>query len=173
MENKGYLILAQNNSDTNYIRLAYALALSIKNTQSTINNVTLATSNLDIPKRFKSGFDNIVGIPWKDHALDSTWKIENKWKYYYMTPYEETVVLDADMLFTSDISFWWDVLNKKEICLVDKPRTYKSEVIKSDAYRKTFTSNNLPNVYTTFMYFKKTIRRCCQKNITCLKTFLP
>jgi len=154
---KGYLILAQNTKDADYVKLAYALALSIKNTQSSVSSVCLAT---DIPlksldKKIKDTFDEIVPIPWIDHAKNSRWKIENKWKYYYMTPFEETVILDADMLFTTDISHWWDILCRQDIWITDKPRTFKGEVITSTKYRDTFVSNDLPNVYTAFMYFKK------------------
>lgn len=152
---RGYLILAQNNKDTDYIRMAYALALSIKNSQKTVNNVAIATSDT-IQERYKGVFDNIIEIPWDDHAEFSNWKIENKWKYYYMTPFDETVVLDADMLFPKDISYWWDILSTKEIWITDKPKTFKGETITSTKYRSSFVSNNLPNVYTAFMYFKKT-----------------
>jgi hypothetical protein len=101
-------------------------------------------------------FDNIVTVPWTDQAEYSKWKIENKWKYYHMTPFDETVVLDADMMFSTDISHWWDILSTKEMWITDKPRTFKGEIITSTKYRTAFESNNLPNVYTAFMYFKKT-----------------
>jgi hypothetical protein len=152
---KGYLILAQNTEKDDYIRMAYALALSIKSTQSTINQVALAVTE-PVDEKYKNAFDHIVEVPWIDHAVGSNWKIENKWKYYYMTPFDETVVLDADMIFPKDISYWWDILSEKEMWITDKPRTFKGEIITSTKYRNTFVSNNLPNVYTAFMYFKKT-----------------
>jgi len=152
---KGYLILAQNSKQDDYVKLAYALAMSIKGTQSTVSNVAIATNNA-VPSSYSYAFDHIVDIPWNDQASISKWKIENKWKYYYMTPFDETVVLDADMLFPSDISYWWDTLQQKDIWITDKPRTFKGEVITSTEYRPAFASNNLPNVYTAFMYFKKT-----------------
>jgi hypothetical protein len=155
---KGYLILAQDTRKEDYHRMAYALALSIKNTQKKVNNVCLAT-DMDIdrlPEKYKEIFDDIVPIPWTDHAEDSKWKIENKWKYYYMTPYDETVVLDADMLFPADISHWWPILSTKEMWITNKPRTFKGDIITSTKYRESFVSNQLPNVYTAFMYFKKT-----------------
>jgi len=152
---RGYLILAQNTKKDDYIRLAYALALSIKNSQSTINRVAIATTD-DIPEKYYDAFDHIVDIPWTDQAVYSKWKIENKWKYYYMTPFDETVILDADMLFPNDISHWWDILAQKDIWITDKPQTFKGEIITSTKYRTSFESNNLPNVYTAFMYFKKT-----------------
>lgn len=152
---KGFLILAQNNSDTDYVRQAYALALSIKKSQKNINNVTIAT-DVKLDKKYLDLFDHVVDIPWLDHAKDSHWKIENKWKYYYMSPYDETIVLDADMIFPRDISYWWDILSQKEMWFASSPRTYRGEIITSTTYRETFRSNNLPNIYTTFMYFKKT-----------------
>lgn len=155
MTSKGFLILAQNNKDVDYIRQAYALALSIKNTQSKINSVTLVTND-SVSEKYKKVFDYIVPIPWTDSAETSEWKIENKWKFYHMTPYDETVVLDSDMLFPSDISHWWDILSQKEMWITNKPRTFRNEIITSSKYRETFKANNLPNVYTAFMYFKKT-----------------
>ncbi len=152
---RGYLVLAQNTRDTDYVRLAYALALSIKNTQSIENKIAIA-SNDGIPNRYLGAFDHIVNIPWIDSASNSDWKIENKWKYYYMSPFDETIILDCDMIFTKDISYWWDILSRKDIWITDKPRTFRGEIITSTKYRTTFQSNNLPNVYTAFMYFKKT-----------------
>jgi len=155
---KGYLILAQDTKKEDYLRMAYALALSIKNSQSKVNDVCLATDyNKDmLPKKYLEVFDEIVPIPWTDHAADSKWKIENKWKYYYMTPFDETVILDSDMLFPTDVSHWWDLLKKKDVWITDSPRTFKGQVITSTKYRNAFVTNNLPNVYTAFMYFKKT-----------------
>jgi hypothetical protein len=153
---RGYLILAQNTRRDDYVRLAYALALSIKNSQSSVTNVCLATNEKKIPDKYEDVFDHIADIPWIDAAANSKWKIENKWKYYHMSPYDETVILDADMLFPTDVSHWWDVLAKKDVWITDKPRTFRGDIITSKKYRDAFVTNELPNVYTAFMYFKKT-----------------
>lgn len=155
---RGYLVLAQDSCNEDYIRMAYALALSIKNSQSSENKICLATdANIALldPKVI-AVFDHIIPIPWIDHAANSKWKIENKWKYYYMTPFDETVILDADMLFPEDISHWWDIMASQDVWITNKPRTYRGEVITSTRYRDSFVANDLPNVYTAFMYFKKT-----------------
>lgn len=153
---KGYLILAQNTRKSDYAKLAYGLALSIKNSQSTVNEICLVTDEAVLPSKYYDVFDHILPVPWVDHAAMSKWKIENKWKYYHVTPFDETVVLDADMVFPEDISHWWGVLAEKDIWITDKPRTFKGDIITSTKYRDAFVSNNLPNVYTAFMYFKKT-----------------
>lgn len=153
---KGYLILAQNTRKNDYTKLAYGLALSIKNSQNTVNEVCLVTDEPKLPEKYYDVFDHVLPVPWVDHAAMSKWKIENKWKYYHVTPFDETVILDADMVFPEDISHWWGVLAEKDIWITDKPRTFKGDIITSTKYRDAFVSNNLPNVYTAFMYFKKT-----------------
>jgi hypothetical protein len=151
---KGYVVIAQN-STTDYLRQAYALALSIKATQSEVNNITVATND-DMPAKYRSVFDQIVEIPWSDAASTSEWKVENKWKYYHFTPYDETVILDTDMLFLTDVSHWWKTLSLREVWATTNVRTFRNEPVTSDFYRKVFTKNNLPNIYTAFFYFRKT-----------------
>ena len=104
MSTKGYLILAQNNSSNDYLRMAYVLALSIKTSQQEVTAVSLITDVPDaVPYHYREVFDHIIEIPWYDDALQSEWKIENRWKIYHITPYDETVLLDADMLFLTNV----------------------------------------------------------------------
>jgi hypothetical protein len=155
---RGYIVIVQNTKDTNYLEQAYALALNLKLTQSNVNNLTVCvdpgTKKLISAKHLKV-FDKVVDIPWTDDAQDAEWKVNNKWKYLYMSPYDETVVLDTDMIFPTDVSHWWNILSQREVWATTKVRTYKGEVVSSDYYRKYFTANKLPNVYTAFFYFKK------------------
>ena len=152
---KGYLIFAQNNDSTDYVRQAYALALSIKYTQPNINSVTLCTLD-KVDDKYKKVFDHILEIPGKDDAQDSGWKVENRWKALKMSPYEETVVLDADMLFTRNVEIWWNNLSNYDISFTGNVIDYRKNVVTDDFYRKTFVKNELPNIYSAFYYFKKT-----------------
>ena len=45
---RGYIVIAQNSGDTDYLRMAYALALSLKATQSTVSNLTVCVDNLSL-----------------------------------------------------------------------------------------------------------------------------
>jgi hypothetical protein len=154
---KGYLIFAQNNKNDDYIKMAYILALSIKVTQQEVNNVSLVTDIVDVvPQHYRDVFDNVIALPWNDDSYFSEWKIENRWKLYLISPYEETVILDSDMLFLTDVSHWWDYLSKHhDMCFVTKALTYRNELSDDSYYRKAFIENNLPNVYSAFFYFKK------------------
>lgn len=154
---RGFLTFAQNTKDTDYVRLAYGLALSIKATQSENAYLSIAvTPGQEIPEEYKWAFDEIIDIPWNDNAEHSSWKLENEWKAYHITPYRETIKLDADMLFLADYSHWWDSLARNDISPTLNVLDYKGNIVESDFYRKTFTSNSLPNVYSGFFYFKQT-----------------
>ena len=155
---KGYIVIAQNTGTVDYLQQAYALALNLKLTQRTVNNLTVcvdAETKKKITSKHKQVFDYIIDIPWQDDAADSQWKINNKWKYLYMTPYDETVILDTDMLFPTDVSHWWDILSQRDVWATTKVRTFRGETVSSNYYREYFIKNNLPNVYTAFFYFKK------------------
>ena len=155
---KGYIVIAQNNDTVDYLEQAYALALNLKLTQSTVSNLTVCvdkkTKALIQPKH-KKAFDKIVDIPWSDNAKDAEWKINNKWKYYYMTPYDETVILDTDMIFPVDVSHWWEHLATKDVWACTNVKTYRNELVDDNYHRLDLKRNKMPNVYTAFFYFKK------------------
>lgn len=151
---RGFFTFAQNGTH-DYIRMAYALALSLKATQEEVPYLAIGiTHGTKVPKKYAWAFDEIIEIPWGDAAKDESWKLQNEWKAYHMTPYRETIKLDCDMLFLQNIDTWWDSLAQQDVCAATTALTYRAEVVTSDYYRKTFTANKLPNVYTAFMYFR-------------------
>jgi hypothetical protein len=155
VKQRGYITLAQN-STSNYVRMAYALALSLKATQSGVSDLSImVTPGTVIPEEYVSAFDQIIEIPWHDDAGDAEWKIHNKWKVYHCTPYIETILLDADMIFPTDVSHWWDLMDDRSVWFTTKPVTYQDEIITPGRYRGAFIENQLPMVYTAFAYFKQ------------------
>jgi hypothetical protein len=73
-----------------------------------------------------------------------------------LTPFEHTVCLDADMLFFRDYSHWIDYFIKNsELYVANNAYTYRDELVTSDEYRKAFTHNKLPNLYSFWTFFKK------------------
>lgn len=150
---KGFVVLAQN-SNVDYIRQAYALALSIKATQPTINNISLITDDV-VPEHYLSVFDNIISIPFGDSASSSKWKVENRWKLYHASPYDETIVLDVDMLMLDNIENVWKFVTNKDLFFTSHVVDYKDRVITDTTYRKMFVANDLPNLYSGMYYFRK------------------
>ena len=139
----GFCLLAQNNSTVDYIKQAYALAVSIHKFNKD-QNISLITND-KVPEHYKSVFDKIIKIPWSDQAQETDWKIENRWKVYHASPYKHTIVMDVDMLVLHDITHWWDELKKRDLFFVSNVKNYRNEVITSRHYRKTFDENNLPD----------------------------
>jgi hypothetical protein len=151
---KGHIFLAQNTEGIDYVKQAYALALSIKVFNKEFNQTCLVTNDV-VPEEYLHAFDHIVPIPWKDSARNSKWKIENRWKLIHATPFEENLVYDTDMLLLSSNDHFWKQLESFNFAFTENTITYKGEKVSSNFYRKTFVENNLPNVYSGFFYFKK------------------
>ena len=178
---KGFLIFAQDTEDVCYIKQAYALALSIKSSQHNIKNVSLVTSDI-VPEKYKHPFDQIIPIPWYTEQSNSTLAAEHRWKMYYASPYDETIVLDADMLVLEDISTWWDQCSPYDIKFCSRIKNYKLETVVDTTYRKTFIANELFNPYSALHYFKKSeqastfykvLEFVCNNWEWCWTTFAP
>ncbi len=150
---KGFLVLAQNSEDIDYVRQAYALALSLQASQPSCL-VSLVTNDL-VPEEYQLAFDKIIPIPGDDQAASSVWKVENRWKLYHVTPYDETIVMDSDMLVLDDFTPVWDQLKNYDIFFNSTIKDFRGRVLKDFVNRKMFNENELPNLYFGLHYFKK------------------
>ena len=149
---KGFLTIAQN-GQYDYVRMAYVLAMSLKLSQTKYNKMSVIVNKEEqIPSKYLKFFDKVITVD----KPDETWKIQNKWQYYQLSPYDETIVLDTDMLFFNDISMWWKCLERSDIEFVVETKNYRGDTTTSDFYRKTFINNKLSNLHTALFYFKKT-----------------
>ena len=98
----GYLIIVSKHETIDYLKLAYALALSIKNTQKEgFDKVALVIDDATRVKELKSSwvFDHV--IEWSQETFwdGRSWMDQ-------LSPWDNTVCLDADMLFFRDYSHW-------------------------------------------------------------------
>jgi hypothetical protein len=150
--NRGYLTLAQNGMH-DYVKMAYVLAMSLKLSQGIDTKLSvIVNENETVPPNYAKMFDKIIytSVP------EDEWKVQNKWRYFELTPYDQTIVMDADMLVLNNHEFWWDFCMLNDVLFTMDVVNYKGDKITSDYYRKVFTENNLPNIYTGLFYFKKT-----------------
>jgi len=153
MVSKGFLLFAENKNNIDYVKQAYALALSIKATQSEVTDISIVTNDL-LNDEYKQVFDQIIPIPWYKVAGGDL-SAEHRWKLYHVTPYDETIVLDADMLMLKDIGDWWWYAQDHDLLFCSKTLNYKGDIINDSVYRKTFTVNQLPNTHHALHYFRK------------------
>jgi hypothetical protein len=130
---RGFVIMAQNTEVTDYVKCAEVLSKSIKQAMPDAN-VTIITNEM-LPY-------NLEGFA-------------NDWQVYNASPYEYTIKLEADMFIPTDISYWWDVLQERDLVLCTTIRNFSSDVSTVMAYRKFIIDNELPNIYNAITYFKK------------------
>lgn len=150
--NFGYLIVVSTHDTHDYLQMAYALALSIKNTQKEgYDKVALVIDDLEAVTNLKS--------PWVfDKVIE--WNKETFWDgrswMDKLSPWDNTVCLDADMLFFRDYSHWIDYfVNNCELYVPHKSYTYRGEQVTDTYYRQAFVKNELPNLYSFYTFFKK------------------
>ena len=148
----GYLIIVAEHETIDYVQLAYGLALSIKNTQRPgFDQVALVIGN-------KQKLQNIKSDWVFDHVIE--WDQETFWDgrswMDQLSPFDNTVCLDADMLFLRDYSHWAEYfIENSELYITNKSFTYRGETVVDQHYRKTFVKNQLPNLYSFYTFFKK------------------
>lgn len=149
---RGYLLFAVNSTEVDYVKLAYACALSIKITQPDgYNGVSLVTNNLDLPLAQSKIFDYVI-------EYKGPIGMDVRSRGYDFTPYNETVLLDSDLLFLNDVSHYWDSVKDMGMLIATCPRSYRHQRFKYGHYRKAFSDHQLDDVYSAWTYFKKTER---------------
>jgi hypothetical protein len=160
-----FTFLAQNNDQDNYVRQAELLAMSIRHSNPD-SKICLIT-NEDTEWIKEHLFDDIVPIPWEDKADEHKWKVQNRWKIYHACPYDETFVLDTDMLVLHDLTNWWKLMQNYEVFYTINVTDYKQCKLNTTYYRKMFIQNDLPDIYVALHYFKKS--DFAKKFYTCLE----
>ncbi len=145
---QGYLTFALGEK---YLRLAYAQAMSIKLTQK-INNCAVIVDKIsaDNNPQFLKVFDKTIIIDYNPISWDMT----QHHRAFGLTPWRETVLLEADMLLPHSIDHWWDTMRLRDVCLTTTVKDFRENIITSRKHRKLFDINLLPNVYAGFVYFK-------------------
>jgi len=127
---RGYLIPA---IGAEYERCAEQLKSSIRQFHPNAN-VTIVTADMLL------------------HGDQGGWA--NDWQMFAISPYRETIKLEADMIAAGPIDHWWTLFELRDVVISQGCRTYRDEPARSRSYRKCFDSNNLPDLYNAITYWK-------------------
>lgn len=130
---RGYLIPAIDNEDTNYVACAERLAESIKQFHPTAH-VTILTKEM-LP------FGDLGGYA-------------NDWQVFWASPYRQTIKLEADMICASPVDHWWTLFEKRDVVISQGCRDIYGQPATTRFYRKIFDENNLPDVYNAITYWR-------------------
>jgi hypothetical protein len=145
---RGYLIIAVNNDTTDYIACAQQLNASIKYWMPDAQTCLVTDAAMDLPE-----FDFVVPLPYGDQS-DGDWKLSNDWQAFRASPFRQTIKLEADMLITSSVDHWWNMLQHRDVVISTGARDYYNRSAVSRHYRKIFDVNNLPDVYNAVTYWR-------------------
>lgn len=152
---KGFLIFALNNKETNYIQNAILLTLSIHQTQ-TIKNVSLVLlDNTFLDPKYFHLFDKIIRIHNPGFIKEYNFKQEAN--LLELSPYQETIKIEADFLLTNDLKPWWNYFKYSltDLFFPMEAVNFRNEIITNNICRQIFVKNQLPNLYNGLIYFKK------------------
>ena len=130
---RGYLIPAINTDTVDYLSCAQRLRDSILAWHPTAN-ITIVTEDM-LPHSNQGGY-------------------ANDWQMFAVSPYRQTIKLEADMFAASPIDHWWTMFEHRDLAISQGCRDYYDRVSKNRHYRKIFDDNNLPDVYNAVTYWR-------------------
>jgi len=147
---RGFLTLACNTNDNNYLEMAYVQALSIKTVMpDALYAVAVDTATeQQITEKQRKVFDYIVPVS------TSSWPMSAEPELFWRTPFKETIKIEADLLFTRNVDHWWNALRLRNVVLSTNCRNIEDQVVVDVEHRKFWTDNDIPNVYNGMMYFR-------------------
>ena len=80
--------------------------------------------------------------------------LSNDWQMFQISPYRQTIKLEADMIVASPVDHWWTLFETRDIVISAGARTFYDEPAVSRYYRKCFDVNHLPDVYNAVTYWR-------------------
>lgn len=78
----------------------------------------------------------------------------NDWQCHWLSPYRQTIKLEADMICAGPIDHWWTMLEHRDVVVSTGARDFYNNVTSNRYYRKAFDANNLPDVYNAITYWR-------------------
>lgn len=143
---RGYLIIAQHSQSVDYVGCAHQLARSIRHFHPNAKICLLSDSHTQPCNLFD--YHRIFA-----HPLDPN-PYANDWQVFGISPFRQTIKLEADMIIASAIDHWWTMLEHKDLVISTGARDFYDQKTTNRWYRKIFDDNNLPDVYNAITYWR-------------------
>lgn len=143
---QGYLIIARNSANTDYVQCARVLAKSIRHVEPAAKICLVTDSEETDPV-----FDFVKPFPYAP-TDDNPFAVD--WQAYWASPFRETMKLEADMIVPRSLESWWPLLRHKEVVIAQGCYDFRGNVAKSRRYRRVFDENGLPDLYNAITYWR-------------------
>ena len=138
--------MAQNSESVDYVDCACQLARSIKHFHPDAEICLL--SNTDAPESNLFKYQRTFAFPLSDNPY------ANDWQVFGVSPFRQTIKLEADMIIASEINHWWTMLEHRDVVISTGARDFYDQETSNRFYRKVFDANNLPDVYNAITYWR-------------------
>ena len=144
VEEQGYVIVAVNTESTDYVSCARRLSLSLKQHDPAARVCVITDQEIA-----DTAFDHVrLLVPNTANTF------ANDAQIFRLTPFRETIKLEADMLIASSISHYWAGFRHRDVVISTGCRTWQDQVSTARHYRKLFDDNHLPDVYNALTYWR-------------------
>lgn len=143
IDEQGYVIVAVNTHTVDYVGCAQRLAATIKHWDPG-SKVCLITDR----EHLNPVFDHVRLLAPQDNPY------ANDAQLFALTPFRETIKLEADMLIVSPIAHWWDQFRHRDVVISTGCNNWQDSESKSRYYRQVFDFNRLPDVYNAITYWR-------------------
>lgn len=149
----GYLTLASNTNETDYFRLAYMQAQSIKKYMPTALTAVIVDegTSRSLGSNDKTYFDKVITV---EDTRSEFGPFANEIQAFHVSPFKETIKMESDLVLTRSISHWIYGLRSRDLLFPTNITNFRNQTVTDVTYRNFFKINHLPNVYTGIYYFR-------------------
>lgn len=78
----------------------------------------------------------------------------NDWQVFKVSPYRQTIKLEADMYCASPIDHWWTMFEHRDIVISTGCRDFYDQPSQARHYRQGLDANELADVYNAITYWR-------------------
>lgn len=180
MTTRGIVVFARNNSQVDYVKQAHFLAKrarDILGLPTTLVTDSINFLDVEYPD-WKTVFDKVVPIVWDSRDLNAStvltrgenhsqkkfydgalvskrleWKNEARTVAYDVSPYDETLLLDSDIVISNSI--WTECFEQMHDLLLYKTATELLEVDRGEDFTRV-SDTSVDFYWATCIFFRKT-----------------
>lgn len=143
IEEQGFVCVAVNTDTADYVGMAQRLFASLRHWHPEARTCLITDTETEAEE-----FDHVrILIP-------QTNPYANDPQAFRLTPFRETIKLEADMLIVSPVDHWWNMLRHRDVVVSTGCRDWHDQVSQERFYRRLFDENNLPDVYNAMTYWR-------------------
>lgn len=133
LHDRGYLIPAVNSDTVDYVECAYQLADTIRSFHP--------DAHITVMTRDQLPYGDLGGYA-------------NDWQCWHVSPYRQTIKLEADMIAAGPVDHWWNLFERRDVVISQGARDFYDQPSADRQYRQVFDANHLPDVYNAVTYWR-------------------